>query len=221
MTIIADIGAVFDMDGVLFDTEPLYQEAALRACADLRYVMPSGVSERKIGLSWTGARKLLVETFGPSFPLDEFVAAWMERFDELTATRLEAKPGAHEIIRTLNALAIPCAIATGAFRPSVRRHLSMHGLVDSFQAIVAHEDCAVGKPAPDPFLAAARLLGVEPARCLTIEDFCNGVRSAVAAGMMTVMVPDLVPPTAETRRLCVHIAGDLHEVADLFFPMQR
>lgn len=222
MTIPAEIDAVvFDMDGVLFDTEPLYEEAALAACADLGYVMPPGSIARRIGLSWSGTRMLLVETFGPSFPLDDFVAAWLSRFDALTATRLEAKPGVHALVRTLEALAIPCAIATGAFRASVRHHLSKHALADSFQAIVAHEDCAVGKPAPDPFLAAAALLGIEPARCLAIEDSHNGVRSAAAAGMMTVMVPDLVPPTDEMRRLCVHIAGDLHDVAALFFPIRR
>lgn len=222
MTIPADIGAVvFDMDGVLFDTEPLYGEAALGACAELGYIMPTGGIDGRIGLSWTGTRELLVETFGPSFPLDAFVAAWMSRFDRLTATRLETKPGVHELLGTLNALAIPCAIATGAFRSSVRHHLSMHALTDRFQAIVAHEDCAVGKPAPDPFLAAAGLLGIEPARCLAIEDSHNGVRSAAAAGMMTVMVPDLVPPTDEIRRLCVHIAGDLHDAAAQFFPIRR
>lgn len=208
---------IFDMDGVLFDTERLYQEAAPLACTNLGYVIPPGVIDRTVGLSWPGTRALFVDTFGPAFPLDEFVAEWTRRFDELTATQLRTKPGVHELIRTLDELAIPRAIATGSYRNAVQHHLSMHALTDSFHAIVAHGDCAAGKPAPDPFLKAAELLGVEPTRCLAIEDSHNGVRSAAAAGIMTVMVPDLVAATDEMRALCVHVAEDLREVAELFW----
>lgn len=206
---------IFDLDGVLFDTERLYQQAAPLACADLGYVMPAGVIDRTVGLSWPGVRALFVDTFGPAFPLDGFVAGWTRRFDELAAMQLRTKPGVHELVRVLDELAIPRAIATGSFRASVEHHLSMHALADGFHVIVAHGDCPAGKPAPDPFLTAAGLLGVEPTRCLAVEDSHNGVRSAAAAGMMTVMVPDLMPPTDEMRALCAHVAEDLHEVADL------
>ena len=222
MTPPADIGAVvFDMDGVLFDTEPLYDEAAVLACADLGVQMPRTLASRRIGLSWTGTRRLLLEEFGPSYPVDAFVSAWMAHFDGLSRIGLKTKPGVREILATLDALRIPCAIATGATRSAVRRHLSSHGLGDSFAAVVAHEDIAEGKPAPDPFLEAARRVAVAPARCLAVEDSLNGVRSAAAAGMMTVMVPDLVAPTAEARRLCVLVACDLHEVARRFFKAER
>jgi len=80
---------------------------------------------------------------------------------------------------------------------------------------VAAGDYACGKPNPDPFLTAAAKLGAEPASCLALEDSHNGVRAAAAAGMMTVMVPDLLPATTEMRSLCVAIAEDLHQVADL------
>lgn len=219
MTTPVEIKAVvFDMDGVLFDTEPLYEEAAMVACAELGWMMPSGSIERRVGLSWVGMRTLLAETFGPTFPIDRFVVVWLARFEELTAARLRIKPGVHALVRRLDALKIPRAIATGAHRATVRRHLSMHAMEASFQAIVAHEDCIIGKPAPDPFLAAAALLGVEPANCLVIEDSYNGVRSAAAAGMMTVMVPDTVPATDEMRDLCVQVCRDLDEVSTLFLP---
>jgi beta-phosphoglucomutase-like phosphatase (HAD superfamily) len=81
--------------------------------------------------------------------------------------------------------------------------------------VVAHGDYANGKPAPDPFLKAADRLGVAPALCLALEDSHNGVRSASAAGMMTIMVPDLIPPTDEIRDLCTHVATDLHAVCRL------
>ena len=206
---------VFDMDGILFNTEALYWEAASMAGADLGYVLPTSLAGRMIGLSWPRTRLLFVDTLGPSFPLDEFIAAWLRHFDELTATNLRTKPGVRELIHTLDQLAIPKAIATGSLSAYVQRHLAAHTLSDSFATIVAHEDCAAGKPAPDPFLKAAELLGIAPGLCVAIESSYNGVRSAAAAGMMTIMVPDLVPPNEEMRALCVRIAKDLYEVEEL------
>jgi HAD superfamily hydrolase (TIGR01509 family) len=206
---------IFDMDGVLFDTERLYQEAALIVGKDMGCAIPASLLERVVGLSWPGTRALFVDAFGPSFPLDEFIAAWLHRFEELAAARHSLKPGASELIRTLDEFAIPRAIATGSARVNVEQHLAAHSLANRFHAIVAHGDYAAGKPAPDPFLRAAERLAVDPRLCVAIEDSHNGVRSAAAAGMMTIMVPDLVAPSEEIQALCVHVARDLHEVEEL------
>jgi beta-phosphoglucomutase-like phosphatase (HAD superfamily) len=88
-------------------------------------------------------------------------------------------------------------------------------LVGRFRCIVAHGDYERHKPDPEPFLKAASGLAVEPELCLAIEDSHHGVRAASAAGMMTIMVPDLLPPIEEISALCVHVASDLHEVRDL------
>ena len=106
-------------------------------------------------------------------------------------------------------------LATSSARETVEHHLQFHDLVGRFHHIVGHGDYAVGKPAPDPFLKAAERLGVEPRSCLALEDSHNGVRSAAAACMMTVMVHDLLEPTDEIRGLCAFVARDLHEVRDL------
>jgi beta-phosphoglucomutase-like phosphatase (HAD superfamily) len=87
--------------------------------------------------------------------------------------------------------------------------------VPRFHAVIAAGDYARGKPHPDPFLTAARRLGVAPADCLALEDSHNGVRAAAAAGMMTVMVPDLLPATPEMRALTVAVVDSLHDVAAL------
>jgi HAD superfamily hydrolase (TIGR01509 family) len=205
---------VFDMDGVLFDTERLYQEAALIAGKDMRCAISASLLERAAGLSWPGTRALFVDAFGPSFPLDEFFAAWLHRFEQLAAAP-PLKPGASELIRTLEQFAIPRAIATSSMRANVEQHLAAHSLASRFHAIVAHGDYATGKPAPDPFLRAAERLAVDPRLCVAIEDSHNGVRSAAAAGMMTIMVPDLVAPSEEIQALCVYVARDLHEVEEL------
>ena len=89
------------------------------------------------------------------------------------------------------------------------------GILPRFHAVVAAGDYARGKPNPDPFLTAADRLGVAPEACLALEDSHNGVRAAHAAGMMTVMVPDLLPVTDEMRGLCLAIAKSLHEVRGL------
>ena len=94
----------------------------------------------------------------------------------------------------------------------MRAHLGPSGILPRFQAVIARGDYARGKPHPDPFLTAAAALGVDPADCLALEDSHNGVRAASAAGMMTVMVPDLLEATAEMRGLCVAVRASLHEV---------
>jgi HAD superfamily hydrolase (TIGR01509 family) len=203
------------MDGLLFDTEALYQEAAILAAADGGHDVCSGILSQTIGLPWPQSRSILLAHFGLSFPVEEFVATWLRHFEVLAATRLALKPGAMELLSTLDDLGLPRAIATSSARETVENHLQFHDLVGRFHHIVGHGDYAVGKPAPDPFLKAAELLGVEPRSCLALEDSHNGVRSAAAACMMTVMVPDLLEPTDEIRGLCAFVARDLHEVRDL------
>jgi HAD superfamily hydrolase (TIGR01509 family) len=120
-----------------------------------------------------------------------------------------------ELLTLLDELALPRAIATSSHHEHARHHLAAFDLSRRFHAVVAHGDYVRGKPHPDPFLKAAERLGVEPALCLALEDSWHGVRAASAAGMMTVMVPDLMIATPEMKALCAHIAADLHEVCDL------
>lgn len=206
---------IFDMDGLLFDTETLYQEAFLLAAAEGGYAGAAEVSQRTIGLPRHRSREVLIGHFGAAFPAEEFEADWVRYFWVIAEARLALKPGAVALLDTLDALRLPRAIATSSSHHTVQRHLAAHNLTGRFHAVVGHGDYAAGKPAPDPFLTAAARLGVPPARCLALEDSHNGVRSAAAAGMMTVMVPDLLAPTDEIAALCIQVARDLHEVREL------
>ena len=136
-------------------------------------------------------------------------------FRLLAATQLRLKPGVIELLDLLDRLDMPRCIATSSAHATVQSHLSAHGLADRFHAVIGHGDYLASKPSPDPFLKAAACLGVEPARCLALEDSHNGVRSAAAAGMMTFMVPDLVGPTPEIESLCTGIVNDLHAIRTL------
>ena len=185
---------IFDMDGLLFNTEALYQEAILIAAAEKGHDATSGIFSRTVGLPWPQTRSLLIDHFGDTFPADEFISAWVRHFDLMASTRLSLKPGAIDLLDALDDLRLPRAIATSSAHHTVMHHLTTHNLVGRFHEIVGHGDYASGKPAPDPFLRAAERLGVEPRLCLALEDSYNGVRSASAAGMMTIMVPDLLEP---------------------------
>lgn len=209
------VAVVFDMDGLLFDTERLYEEAALAAAAELGHEMDASFFRSTVGFPWLVTRARLVELYGPTFAVDELRSVARRIFQEMVDRDL-LKPGVAELLGLLDELGLPRAIATTSSRATVEHHLGAHGLADRFHHIVAHDDCERHKPDPDPFLRAARLLGVQPQLCLALEDSHNGVRAASAAGMMTVMVPDLLPVTQEMQTLCLHIVGDLHDVRRLF-----
>ena len=206
---------VFDMDGVLFDTERLYEEAALAAAAHFGIEMTSEFFRSTVGTPWEINRLRLQEYYGPALAVDELGALSGKIFRELLDARQVLKPGALELIELLDELDLPRAIATSSRLPRVEQNLEKHQLTGRFHHIVAYGDYEGHKPDPAPFLKAAERLAVDPQFCLAIEDSHQGVRSASSAGMMTIMVPDLLPATEEIRALCTHVAADLHEVGKL------
>ena len=206
---------IFDMDGLIFDTEPLYRDAIMAAASDGGHDMPLAFYLGTIGLPGEATRALFNERFGKDFDFDGFWMTASKRYYELAASQLRLKAGVVELLDLLDDLRLPRAIATSSLHEDVRHHLGAHGLLDQFQAVVAQGDYARGKPNPDPYLKAAERLGVEPARCLALEDSYTGVRAASNAGMMTIMVPDLLAATAEMEKLCACIARDLHQVCAL------
>ena len=203
---------IFDMDGLLFDTERLYGQAILTAAAEVGCPMSHDIFLQLVGRSHEINYAFLLGHYGPDYPLKPLMAAWGRHFRGLAAAGLPIKPGAIELLDLLDDLSLPRAIATSSTHATVQANLTMHSLTDRFHGVVARGDYANGKPAPDPFLTAADRLGVAPALCLALEDSHNGVRSASAAGMMAVMVPDLIPATDEIEQLCTHVVVDLHDI---------
>ena len=203
---------IFDMDGLLFDTERLYGEAILTAAAEVGCPMSRDVFLQLVGRSRELNHRFLLDHYGADYPLDALISTWGRHFRVLADAGLPIKAGAAELLDLLDTLGLPRAIATSSSHPTVQRNLAALGFADRFHHVVAHGDYDHGKPAPDPFLKAAERLGVAPQLCLALEDSHNGIRSASAAGMMAVMVPDLIPPTDEIEELCTFIASDLHDV---------
>lgn len=205
---------IFDMDGLLFDSEAIYRDAILAAAGELGHAFTSADFLKLVGTPWATNRLVVQAHIGAAHDVDLFHATWMRHY-HLGKARLAMKAGAVELLDRLDELRIPRAICTSSSRGEVQHNLELHALTSRFDAIVASGDYARSKPAPDPFLRAAEVLGVHPAECLALEDSHNGVRAAAAAGMHTIMVPDLLPETDEIKSLCRLVAKDLHSVRSL------
>lgn len=177
------LGAViFDMDGVLADTEPIQEEALGAFLALQGKSLSPAENAAMIGLDYRAFWATLIERLG----LDESIEECVRGYEPILRPRLiglRAAPGAAELVSALRAVNVPLAVASSSFRPVVEMTLGAIGLRDAFKIVVSGEDVRRGKPAPDIYLLAADLLRVVPSRCVAVEDSPHGVRAATAAGM--------------------------------------
>jgi HAD superfamily hydrolase (TIGR01509 family) len=178
---------LFDCDGTLADSMPLHYRAWGRALATCGKVFPRDLFYLWAGVPPERIVAMLNERLGFDLPVAETVRRKEDIFYELLP-EVRAVPGVLEHVQ-LQAGRIPFAVVSGSPRASVLRTLACLGLLDRFPVIVGAEDCRQGKPWPEPFLRAAELLRVDPARCLVFEDGEAGIQSAQAAGMRWVRVP--------------------------------
>ncbi|KJF73406.1 HAD family hydrolase [Agrobacterium arsenijevicii] len=206
---------VFDMDGLLIESETLYRDSFLAASDEGGHGMRVETYQKVCGSPWDVITGTIFADYGADFPIDTFRDAWLRHLAVLMAEGVALKPGVVEILDLLDRLDIRRAIATSSRHDSVTRHLGPYDLLKRFDTIVARGDYAEPKPSPMPYLTAAKRLDIEPGRCLALEDSWHGVRSASSAGMMTIMVPDVAPPTDEMRGKCIAVSSDLHAVAGL------
>jgi HAD superfamily hydrolase (TIGR01509 family) len=204
---------IFDMDGLLLDSEPLYRMTWQTAAADLGCPIDDEFYKRFVGRGNDEAEHLLRERF-PELPLDEFRKRWRRDWDaRLAASPLARKAGAMELLDLLETRRIPKALATSSPRVLALRCLG--DLASRFAALAFGDEVSHSKPAPDLFLLASQRLGFAPADCLVLEDSEAGVRAARAAGMAVIMVPDLVPPSPEIASMATRVCETLHEVVGL------
>lgn len=204
--------AIFDMDGLLFDTESSARLAWAEALVPHGYSPSDALFQRFIGRDMTRRHQLLVEEFGEDFPFELIKAERMRLGDQKElADGLPVKAGAAELLQELATRGLRIALATGCAEVLARRRLQQAGFARYFQRVFTSEMVAVGKPAPDIYRHALRELGVAASAALVFEDSVAGVSAATAAGIATVMVPDLEPPTAELRQRVWRILPSLVE----------
>ena len=209
-------GVLFDMDGLVLDSEILYTRFWREAANALGYPM---TPEQSLGMRSLGKKlgqPYLESLFGPEIDYTTVRnkrIALMEAYVEKHG--IAPKPGIYELMDFLNGSHIPAAITSSSPMGSIRKHLEKADLLHRFQALCSGHDIPNGKPAPDIYLLGAEKLGLNPKNCLALEDSPTGIRSAYAAGCLPVMVPDLDQPGEDTKALLFAKADTLTDIISL------
>ena len=204
---------VFDMDGLMLDSEVLYQRAWSQAIATLGYAVDPALYLHVVGQSTAATEMILRETCGASFPITTFQTQWIQHWRTLIQQEgVALKPGLLALLAWVEAQGLPKVVATSSDAAEAELSLTTAGIRDRFAAVITVDQVAHGKPAPDLFLAALDILNVEPPHALVLEDSNAGVAAAQAAEIPVLMVPDLQPPTAATQAYASGIFTDLHQV---------
>ncbi len=211
---------VFDMDGLMLDTEPIYRASWQRTAAEFGWEINDHGYEVFLGRRTDDAEAELARIFGPTFPIDRFHARWPVLWHEIAGQGLAVKPGVHELLALAEERRMPLGLATSTERRLALRTLGYGGLTaDRFHVMVTGDEIAHGKPAPDIYLEAARRLGVLPERCAAFEDSDAGTLSASRAGMTTFQVPDMKPPSPEATAAAYRVLRSLSEAPALLSPL--
>mgnify|MGYP005770338795 FL=1 len=191
---------IFDMDGLMFDTERLCS-LAWDWAGEQMGIGPAGyMNLRTLGVTAPEARRILLEEFGQDFDVDRMQSLAREfTADYLGKNPLPVKPGLYTLLDYLKGQGLPLAVASSTREETVRRHLRAAGIEGRFAAVVCGDMVTHSKPHPEIYELACARLGKTPPSCAALEDSRNGLRSAHAAGCRAVMVPDLWQPDPETE----------------------
>ena len=209
-------GVVFDVDGVLFDTERLTFRTWTEVGAQMGWPQTGERYLEFVGQNRTDILRKMELVFGPQFPGAEFMAACSERSQQrMEREGVPLKPGVREILDFLRLQGIPAALATSTGRVRTLRRLELTGLGEYFQAVVTGDQVEHSKPDPEIYLLACRALGTPPGQTLAVEDSRNGILSAHAAGMPVAMVPDMIPPAPELEALLWRRCASLSELREV------
>ena len=204
---------VFDMDGVIFDTERLVIEFWKEVAKKHNIPNVEHTCIQCLGTNRVRTREIFLENYGADFPFDPYRAEVTELFNtHYKGVPLPTKPGVRELLSYLQEQDIKVGLASSTTQHLVRDEIGTAGLLPYFQTLVCGDMVEHSKPAPDIFLKACEILNADPTKSIAIEDSFNGIRSAHCAGMTPIMVPDQVQPTDEIRTLAFHVMPSLLDV---------
>ena len=208
---------IFDMDGLMIDTERLALKAWQLAGTDFGFPISDEIFITMVGRNRWDSDRTLVEIFGSDFPVGAvrkkyrtYVDGWIDE------GKLTVKSGLLDLLGFLDRISMPKAVATSTEYERAIHKLSLTNLLDHFPVVIAGDQIQKGKPAPDIFLAAAAQLGVLPEGCLVLEDSDAGIQAAYDAGMTPVMIPDMKPPSKKSLAFAHRIFGELGEFHNYF-----
>ena len=210
-------GVLFDMDGVILDTEKLYTRFWREAAQSLGYPMTHEMALGMRSLSREVGERQLKEYLGEDVDYQQVRNKRIEMMSiYIEENGVELKPGIHELLDFLKERGIKTSIATSSPLDRTKEYLSQVGLVDAFDELVSGHMVEHGKPAPDIYIYAAKKLGLNPEECLVLEDSPTGLLAAYRAGCIPVMVPDQDQPDEETRQRAYAVVENLVAVKELF-----
>lgn len=207
---------LFDMDGIMFDTEKIMSDGWQEAARQLGFVLTDQQMNQMRGSSKARNTALFKEWYGEKVDYEEGCRIRSKYQEDYIATHsLPEKPGLHELLQWLKEQGIPAAVATSTSREDAQRYWKLAGISSLLSASICGDEVVHSKPDPEIFLKAAAKLGVPIENCLVLEDSINGLRAAKSAGALSCMVPDLTPYTPELAPVCDHVCKNLLECIPL------
>lgn len=201
-------GAIFDMDGLLFDTERIYQKTWLEIAAEKGVELDGGFVKAVSGTNGSHMCRVIERYYHVSDGT-AIVEECMGRIRKQLSVHVPVKKGVHEILDFFQKKRIPMAVASSSAVRQIESNLETAGIRGYFSAVVSGTEVSRGKPEPDIFLCAAERIGCAPDACFVFEDSENGIKAGYAAGCTTIMVPDLMEASSAILPYCGKICRDL------------
>lgn len=206
---------LFDMDGLIFDTEGLYKIAWQKAASEQGIDLSDDLYQNFIGVQDPACEQLLAEWFGERFDLERYQGVRDQYLLELKQEQPAYKPGFKQLFTEAKRKQLRVALVTSSFLKDVKHHFAGSGFLEQFDVIITADKVKRGKPAPDCYQKACAELGVESSMCLVLEDSNNGMLAGLDAGCQAIMIPDLLSPNKAIRERANLIVHSLTEVIPL------
>lgn len=206
--------AIFDMDGLLLDTEQVCMTAFQQTCTEMDIPFKQDIYLSIIGRNQAGIKPIIENGYGDLLDYSVFHPRWMQRYLAVVEHQaIPVKSGIIALLEWLQSQKIPMVVATSTHNALAHKKLQLAGLAHYFSHITSGDEVINGKPAPEIYLLAAQRLHISPEQCLAFEDSNNGVKSAIAANMTVLQIIDLVEPDTDTRALGHHIFNTMDEAS--------
>lgn len=206
---------VFDMDGLVLDSESSYFLAWQTAAERLGYRLSQTFCQSLSGMHGPEISRRLLEHFGPDFDIENFYRLSSQIWQHWVQQHgIPVKTGFYQLLAWIRRRGLPYALATNSRRADAEQCLHWAGLHAAFSNMICNEDVARPKPAPDIFIKSAQILGVEPADCLVLEDSAIGIAAAVAANCPSIFVPSLLPADPKAASQANRVMHDLAQVTE-------
>ena len=207
---------IFDIDGLMIDSERVSQRSWSQVMSAAGYQLSDEIYQGMIGRTEKDVKHMLAEAYGAAFPFEEMYRLREDCFREIIAREgIPLKPGLIELLGRVDELGLRKAVASSTYRRLAEIKLEAAGIRSLFEVIVTGDEVLHGKPAPDLFLAAARKIGIDPLNCLVLEDSQAGIQAAHAAGMRSILVPDMQIVEGQVARLAYRQVNSLQDVVPL------